>query len=78
MLAQESVTKDPFDKDPHNTKFKGTASVGVDSKPLKATVPARLVDWLDITDSDKLEWKMEILNGQHIAIVRKVSASNIT
>jgi hypothetical protein len=43
------------------------------SKSLRATVPEGIVAFLDLKASDKLEWKMEIINGERVAVVRKLS-----
>lgn len=42
------------------------------SKSLRATVPEGIVAFLDLVDTDKLEWKMEIINGERVAIVRRL------
>jgi hypothetical protein len=44
------------------------------SPSLRATVPEGIVAFLDLRESDKLEWKMEIIDGERVAIVRKVKA----
>jgi hypothetical protein len=43
------------------------------STSLRATVPEGIVAFLDLKESDKLEWKMEIINGERVAVVRKLS-----
>ncbi|MFH0896735.1 MAG: AbrB family transcriptional regulator [Candidatus Bathyarchaeota archaeon] len=47
----------------------GIAKVG--TKSLRATVPEGIVVFLEIKEGDKLEWKMEVVSGERIAIVRK-------
>ncbi len=42
------------------------------STSLRATVPEGIVAFLELTESDKLEWKMEIVNGERVAMVRKI------
>jgi hypothetical protein len=42
------------------------------STSLRATVPEGIVAFLDLKDIDKLEWKMEIIDGERVAIVRKL------
>jgi hypothetical protein len=42
------------------------------STSLRATVPEGIVAFLDLKETDKLEWKMEIINGERVAIVRKI------
>jgi hypothetical protein len=42
------------------------------STSLRATVPEGIVAFLELTENDKLEWKMEIIDGERAAIVRKL------
>lgn len=42
------------------------------SPSLRATVPEGIVAFLDLKESDKLEWKMEIIDGKRVAVVRKL------
>jgi hypothetical protein len=42
------------------------------SPSLRATVPEGIVAFLELKESDKLDWKMEIVNGERVAIVRKI------
>lgn len=51
----------------------GIAKAG--TKSLRATVPEGIVAFLNIQVGDKLEWKMDILNNERIAIVRKRSGN---
>jgi hypothetical protein len=41
------------------------------SSSLRATVPEGIVAFLELTEKDRLEWKMEIIDGERVAIVRK-------
>jgi hypothetical protein len=45
------------------------------SSSLRATVPEGIVAFLELTEKDKLEWKMEIVDGERVAIVRKVKVT---
>lgn len=47
----------------------GIARTG--AKSLRATVPEGIVAFLELTEGDKLEWRMDIQNGERITIVRK-------
>jgi hypothetical protein len=47
----------------------GIAKVG--TKSLRATVPEGIVAFLGIQEGDKLEWKMDIQDGERLAVVRK-------
>ena len=42
------------------------------SPSLRATVPEGIVAFLDLKESDKLEWKMEIIDNKRVAIVKKL------
>jgi hypothetical protein len=42
------------------------------STSLRATVPEGIVAFLELTEADRLEWKMEIKDGERVAIVRKL------
>ena len=48
----------------------GIAKTGTTS--LRVTVPEGMVAFLDLKAGDKLEWKMEIMNGERVAIVKKL------
>jgi bifunctional DNA-binding transcriptional regulator/antitoxin component of YhaV-PrlF toxin-antitoxin module len=52
----------------------GIAKIG--TKSLRATVPEGIVAFLEIQSGDKLEWKMDIEEGERIAIVRKAKTAN--
>ncbi|MGA2681479.1 MAG: AbrB family transcriptional regulator [Candidatus Bathyarchaeia archaeon] len=41
------------------------------SPSLRATVPEGIVAFLDLKESDRLEWKMEIIKGERVAIVKR-------
>jgi len=41
------------------------------TQSLRATVPEGIVAFLGLQVGDKLEWKMEIMNGERTALVRK-------
>jgi len=47
----------------------GIARTG--AKSLRATVPEGMVAFLELSEGDRLEWRMDIQNGERIAIVRK-------
>ena len=42
-----------------------------ETKSLRATVPEGIVAYLELKNGDRLEWKMEMINGKRVAIVRK-------
>ena len=48
----------------------GIARTGTQS--LRATVPQGIVAFLELEAGDKLDWKMEIIGGQRVAIVQKI------
>lgn len=48
----------------------GIAKLG--TKSLRATVPEGVVAYLDLKSGDKLDWRMEIENGEKVVKVRKV------
>lgn len=48
----------------------GTARTG--TKSLRATVPIGMVAFLELEAGDKLMWKMEIIEGERVAIVQKM------
>jgi hypothetical protein len=47
----------------------GIAKIG--TRSLRATVPEGIVAFLELSEGDKLEWRMDIRNEERIAIVRK-------
>jgi len=52
----------------------GIARTG--TKSLRATVPEGIVAFLDLKEGNKLEWRMEIINGDRVAIVRKTKSGD--
>jgi hypothetical protein len=52
----------------------GIARTG--AKSLRATVPEGIVAFLELTEGDKLDWRMNIENNERIAIVRKAKTVN--
>ncbi len=50
----------------------GIAKTGTTS--LRATVPEGIVAFLDLKSGDKLEWRMEIIEGERAVVVRKTKA----
>jgi len=54
----------------------GIAKIG--TKSLRATVPEGIVAFLELQEGDKLEWRMDIQNGQRIALVRKATSQQAT
>ena len=54
-------------------KLKSTLSLArPKTQSLRATVPEGIVAFLNLKAGDKLEWEMEIINGERVAIVRKM------
>jgi hypothetical protein len=47
----------------------GIARTG--AKSLRATVPEGIVAFLELNEGDKLEWRMDVQNGERTALVRK-------
>ena len=41
------------------------------SKSLRATIPEGIVAFLELKKGDKLDWKMEIIDNERIAMVKK-------
>ena len=50
----------------------GIAKTGTQS--LRATVPEGIVAFLDLQAGNKLGWEMEIIDGERVAVVRKMKA----
>jgi hypothetical protein len=48
----------------------GIAKTGTTS--LRATVPEGIVAFLELKSGDKLDWKMEIQNGERVVVVKKI------
>jgi hypothetical protein len=68
--AQIQVTEDPHDKEPFHLKSKiGIAKTG--SNSLRATIPEGIVVFLDLKAGDKLQWKMEVIGNERVAVVKK-------
>jgi len=53
----------------------GIARTG--AKSLRATVPEGIVAFLELTEGDKLEWRMDIQDSERVVIVRKAKLGNI-
>jgi hypothetical protein len=53
----------------------GIARTG--AKSLRATVPEGIVAFLELNEGDKLEWRMDVRNGERLAIVRKATTVDI-
>ena len=47
----------------------GIAKTG--STSLRATIPEGIVAFLELTEGDKLSWKMDIADGERVVIVAK-------
>jgi len=52
----------------------GIAKIG--TKSLRVTVPEGIVAYLELRSGDRLDWKMEIINGERAVIVRKAKATD--
>jgi hypothetical protein len=50
----------------------GIAKTGVRS--LRGTIPESIVIYLELESGDKLEWKMDAMDGKRVAVVSKVAA----
>jgi hypothetical protein len=48
----------------------GIAKTGTTS--LRATVPEGIVAFLDLKAGEKLDWRMDICDGERIVVVRKI------
>jgi hypothetical protein len=53
----------------------GIARTG--AKSLRATVPEGIVAFLELSEGDKLEWRMDIQDGERMAIVRKAKIERV-
>ena len=42
------------------------------TRSLRSTIPEGIVVFLELTEHDKLQWKMDIQNGERVATVRKM------
>ncbi len=47
------------------------------TKSMKSTIPEGIVEFLQLQEKDELEWKMDIVNGERIAIVGKKKGGKI-
>jgi bifunctional DNA-binding transcriptional regulator/antitoxin component of YhaV-PrlF toxin-antitoxin module len=52
----------------------GIARTG--AKSLRATVPEGIVAFLELSEGDKLEWRMDVRDGERLVIVRKARTAN--
>ncbi len=52
----------------------GIAKAG--TRSFKATIPQAIALYLELENGNKLEWKMEAIKGERVAIVRKVKVKN--
>ena len=41
------------------------------TKSLKTTVPEGVAEFLELSDKDELDWKMDVMSNERIAIIRK-------
>jgi hypothetical protein len=41
------------------------------TKSMKTTIPEGIVEFLELSDKDELEWKMEFENQQRIVLLQK-------
>lgn len=46
-----------------------TAKAG--TKSIKSTVPEGIVEYLQLSDKDEIEWNMDMQNNERVALVRK-------
>lgn len=53
----------------------GIARTG--AKSLRATIPEGMVAFLELSEGDKLEWRMDVQNNERIAIVRKAKRASV-
>lgn len=54
------------------TSLSSTVGVARPKSPsLRATIPSGIVAFLELSAGEKLEWKMEIIEGERVAVVRK-------
>ncbi len=42
-----------------------------ETKSLRATIPEGIVAYLELENGNKLEWKMDTINGKRVAVIRK-------
>lgn len=52
--------------------LKSTAGIAkTGTKSLRATIPEGIVAFLDIKQGDVLDWRMDIVNGERVVVIRK-------
>ncbi len=51
------------------TTIVSTARTG--TKSVRVTIPEGIADFLEIEVGDKLDWKMDVANGERVVIVKK-------
>lgn len=49
------------------------ASAKKGTKSLKTTIPEGIAEYLEISDKDELQWKMDMQDNQRVAVVNKKS-----
>jgi len=49
-----------------------TAKARSNSESLRATIPSGIVEFLELTLGDSLDWKMEFKNGERLVEVTRV------
>jgi hypothetical protein len=53
--------------------LKSTAGIAkTGTKSLRATIPEGIVAFLDMKQGDVLDWRMDIMNGERIVVIRKI------
>ncbi len=73
--SQGALTRDPDDRDPFKRKQQIVISSGVEDKSrktLKADVPEGIVTFLDLKAGNKLQWKMDVIDGERYVILNKL------
>lgn len=53
------------------------ASAKTGTKSLKTTIPQAIVEYLQLSDKDRLEWQVGIKNDEPVALVRRKENSAI-
>lgn len=52
--------------------LKSTVGIAKTGSPsLRATIPEGIVAFLELEEGDKLNWKMDIVNGKRVVVVAK-------
>jgi hypothetical protein len=46
------------------------------TKSLKTTVPEGIAEFLELTDKDEIEWKMQVHNQERLVMVKKTHSLN--